>query len=701
VTAPRIVLLLGMHRSGTSIATRALAALGIDLGENLMRAAARKYPEGLLEDTAFVRINNALLTSFGLKWHSLEEIAPESWTQPGLRPFRQQARRLLESRVALYRPFGFKDPRTCRLLPFWRSVVNEITGDVGCVIVARNPMAVAQSLHRRDKFALEHALELWHLHMKALVGPIDGAWKKVTVEYDQLLEDPERQLQRISGALSLGTPSPQAVADVCGTFLDPTLRHNAPAGVEGWPAHVVETWNELRRLSLLDSAPPGASLVKPIVHQSRVQDRASFASSSTAKAPQQSMNNGMTAVQANTQEVDAWSRIAFSGFHLSVVNRFRERYAQIGIQTEPLRIARIANGLVRSLRSGETDRTARHVGVTDGNNRDVEESVRVRDVPSTEPQALPHAAQTETAHEDRPAYYLGAEPRPYGHVLLEMISRAWAWEKHGENRLAVLQCRPVPEYVLALLGLIPGLSERLEIVQRPTRFREILVPAPAFVIRRHAHVEMRLLAERMAARALSGRLSKTDQPLYLSRSRLGPRARRIFVGEEQFESFLEGQGFRVLAPETLPIKEQIALFNRHKWIVSPQGSACHSRLFALEPINLIVLTNELNPNFILCDMLSRGTAHYANVFEATDYLRQVGIKRQLHSSQPVMLRHAACLDVLKKLGLVNAKARFPRREDREETYRRIWLANAHRHSIRNKDGDMLDALIKLGYQPES
>src|SRR5207237_109105 len=152
-----------------------------------------------------------------------------------------------------------------------------------------------------------------------------------------------------------------------------------------WPVHVVETWNELKRLSLLGSEPTGAGVMKPI-RQSGIQDRARFASFSGPTDPQQSMSNRMTAVQPDTQEADGWSRIFVPGFHPSVVSRFRERYAQIGVQAGPLPVARIANGLVRSLRSCETDRTARHVGVTDGNNRDVEESVRVRDVPVPGPQ---------------------------------------------------------------------------------------------------------------------------------------------------------------------------------------------------------------------------------------------------------------------------------------------------------------------------
>jgi hypothetical protein len=152
--------------------------------------------------------------------------------------------------MASYQSFGFKDPRTCRLLPFWQAIVSAMATDVRCVVVARNPVAVARSLHRRNKFNLEYALELWHLHMKALVGPINVGWKKVTVEYDQLLQNPEAQLQRISAGLNLPPPQRGATEEFCNSFLDITLRHNAPAAMDGAPIYVREIWNELQRLSL-------------------------------------------------------------------------------------------------------------------------------------------------------------------------------------------------------------------------------------------------------------------------------------------------------------------------------------------------------------------------------------------------------------------------------------------------------------------
>src|SRR5579863_5110730 len=160
-----------MHRSGTSVVARALTSLGVKLGDNLIPAGGRN-PKGYFEDRAFVSINNAVLASFGLSWSSLEEVSGESLERAGTERLGTRARQLLESRIALYKAFAFKDPRTCRLLPFWNIVMKGIRSEVGCVVVARNPTAVARSLQERNRFSAEYAFELWHLHMKPLVRSI-------------------------------------------------------------------------------------------------------------------------------------------------------------------------------------------------------------------------------------------------------------------------------------------------------------------------------------------------------------------------------------------------------------------------------------------------------------------------------------------------------------------------------------------------
>ncbi|HEX3431049.1 MAG TPA: hypothetical protein VHT03_09190 [Rhizomicrobium sp.] len=233
------------------MAARSLAALGIDLGKNLAPPMPGN-PKGFFEDMAFVRIHIALLNSLGLKWHSLEEISPEPLTDAASGEFGERARNLLQRRMSLYSSFGFKDPRLCRLLPFWRAIVDRITGDVGCVVVARNPMAVAHSLTRRNNFSLEHGVELWHLHMKPLVGPIHAGWRKITVEYDRLLEQPEEQLHRIASALNLVPPQRLAVETFCNEFINVSLRHNLAGIIHAAPLHVRRTWDELQRQSLLN-----------------------------------------------------------------------------------------------------------------------------------------------------------------------------------------------------------------------------------------------------------------------------------------------------------------------------------------------------------------------------------------------------------------------------------------------------------------
>lgn len=250
LNAPRVVLVLGMHRSGTSVVARALTSLAVKLGGNLIPAGGRN-PKGYFEDRAFVSINSAVLASFELSWSSLKEVSEESLERAAAGRLGARARQVLESRIALYRPFGFKDPRSCRLLPFWNVVMKDISDEVGCVVVARNPMAVARSLQERNRFSAEYALELWHLHMKPLVSSIDARWKKVTVDYDLLLQAPKQQLHRIANALQLPLPQTTAIEEFCNSFLDPNLRHNKPCDIRGAAADVRETWDELQRMSLL------------------------------------------------------------------------------------------------------------------------------------------------------------------------------------------------------------------------------------------------------------------------------------------------------------------------------------------------------------------------------------------------------------------------------------------------------------------
>jgi len=283
--------------------------------------------------------------------------------------------------------------------------------------------------------------------------------------------------------------------------------------------------------------------------------------------------------------------------------------------------------------------------------------------------------------DDRNACYLGHASVHFGHFLLETLSRAWAWRVLDGDSVPVMQSPPrVPKFVKSFLALLPGVAERFEFIKRTTRFKNVYVPAPSFVFRRSAHVEFKFLCETLAERALPSGVNLTDQPLYLSRRGLGPFANRALVGEERLERLLEEEGFLIVRPETLPITEQIKLFNSHRWIVSPMGSACHTRVFSRKENNILMLTRpDFTPNFVLCDALCNGVAHYANVLSAPDsHLGSTAVW------EPVLLKEQEILDLMKKLGLVRPKAEFRGPPPNQELYRERWNRAAAREAVRGR-----------------
>ncbi len=219
----RIFVVLGMHRGGTSAVARSLPALGVSLGEAMLPARPDN-PSGFWEDRDVVALNDKVFAALGLEWHSLACISEDALGAPSLDALRSEASALLEARLAGARAWGFKDPRTSRLLGFWEPVLAKLHLEPVRLIAVRNPLSVATSLQTRDGLRPEKGLLLWALHMVPLLRYGVGPWTAV-VDYDRLLADPEAELARIAPVLGLSTPGPEAAAAYARDFLTLKLRH--------------------------------------------------------------------------------------------------------------------------------------------------------------------------------------------------------------------------------------------------------------------------------------------------------------------------------------------------------------------------------------------------------------------------------------------------------------------------------------------
>jgi hypothetical protein len=222
----RAIVVLGMHRNGTSVLTRGLQALGVYLGDDFV-APQRDNPTGYWEDRSIQNLNERLLTAFGRTWDSIERIEDASWCSTDLEPFRRQAANYLRMHFLSHPLWGFKDPRTFLLLPFWRSLLQSLDVDYRYVVAIRNPLSVAASLRQRQNTPADDAHLMWLLHM---VLPMTQVAERpfVVVDYDRLIADPAAQLFRLAERLQLPIKAKNRtdVAYFERAFVNAELRHH-------------------------------------------------------------------------------------------------------------------------------------------------------------------------------------------------------------------------------------------------------------------------------------------------------------------------------------------------------------------------------------------------------------------------------------------------------------------------------------------
>jgi glycosyltransferase involved in cell wall biosynthesis len=222
-----MLLVLGTHRSGTSVITRMLECLGA-------RPSARLHPplpnnpKGFFEDVDVQRFNEyELLPAVGSRWHHL---APVDWSvlDPSLQSrLGARAADILLANFAPDAPLSvLKDPRMCTLLPFWLAVLDRAGFDTRFVCAVRDPLSVARSLEARDGLSLAHGAMLYASNWLSVHHPWDDR-PVAYASYDALLDEPARELDRVAQALGLAKPADFAerIDRARAEFLDPSLRH--------------------------------------------------------------------------------------------------------------------------------------------------------------------------------------------------------------------------------------------------------------------------------------------------------------------------------------------------------------------------------------------------------------------------------------------------------------------------------------------
>jgi len=220
---PTIVCVVGMHRSGTSVVTRALNLLGVDLGRpDQLLEKAQDNPEGFWENRKINDLNDEILSRFGGIWHDPPDF-PENWaSSEKLDDLRTTARKIIEEEFGGKAAWGWKDPRTCVTLPFWRTIIP----DMKYVVCARNPLNVCRSHQRREGFSMAKSLHLWKIYVSGSLLNTHGRPRLVTF-YEDFVSNWEDELNRLNEFIGRprGDVSPETIALFRSYFRDDLWHH--------------------------------------------------------------------------------------------------------------------------------------------------------------------------------------------------------------------------------------------------------------------------------------------------------------------------------------------------------------------------------------------------------------------------------------------------------------------------------------------
>lgn len=191
------LLVLGMHRSGTSAITGALGLCGAWVGEEAELTGANvENPRGFWERRDTREVCDRLLHAAGADWWKVANFDPEAIPRAVLAEERKKFARVVTA-LAERGTWVLKEPRLCLLLPALRDYV----ADPVCIHIFRNPLEVARSLQTRNGFGIAGGLALWEAYNVHALNAAKNL-PRIPVFHESLMLRPVETVTGILGELA-------------------------------------------------------------------------------------------------------------------------------------------------------------------------------------------------------------------------------------------------------------------------------------------------------------------------------------------------------------------------------------------------------------------------------------------------------------------------------------------------------------------
>ncbi|WP_371375745.1 sulfotransferase family protein [Thalassotalea aquiviva] len=214
----RPLIVIGMHRSGTSALSGELSRFGVFMGRKLFKAQAGVNEKGFWENSQVVKLNDLILDGLKSSWDNPVHLNIEQ--QNSCSDFVELGQALIKQEYANKLLWGMKDPRTTILLPFWQNVFSKSHINPIYVLIVRNPLEVAESLRKRDGFSRDKSLMLW-LNYNFMAIEYSQPENRLIFSFSEVVNQPEIILNTLKKEFDLPFQSQTSQS-----FIDKRLKTN-------------------------------------------------------------------------------------------------------------------------------------------------------------------------------------------------------------------------------------------------------------------------------------------------------------------------------------------------------------------------------------------------------------------------------------------------------------------------------------------
>ena len=265
-----ILVIISMHRSGSSLTASLLQSAGLHIGRKLLGADSVNI-KGHFENIDFYEFHRAVLRS--------QAIIEDGWTLQGKinveDRFVEQAKEIV-AKNSTHRVWGWKEPRTTLFLDFWSDLLPEAK----FLLIYRSPWEVVDSLYRRGDPTFqdqpELALKVWHQYNQIILDFYDHFSNRcLLANINTIVNFKESYIKAINQKFKTNLTAPES------TVYDPSLFHTQPLDtyrpslVNHYCPEAVEMYQELDARAWWPDETPNFSwqeLIKPVYKAEAFQD---------------------------------------------------------------------------------------------------------------------------------------------------------------------------------------------------------------------------------------------------------------------------------------------------------------------------------------------------------------------------------------------------------------------------------------------